>query len=166
MDLPVDAQLDTTETAFIIRVTGGGGAAILGVADGINPENNSGGTGVHGIGGGRDNLSRGVVGEGDLGVVGVGHIGVHGVGLVGVSGKADGPNALAGRFEGDVEVTGDIRLINADCAEEFEILDAQAIEPGTVMVIDESGALQESREAYDKKVAGVISGAGGLRAIC
>ena len=50
MDLPVDAQLDTTETAFIIRVTG-----------------------------------------------------------------------------------GDIRLNNADCAEEFEILDAQAIEPGTAM---------------------------------
>jgi hypothetical protein len=28
---------------------------------------------------------------------------------------------LAGYFEGDVEVTGDIRLTNADCAEDFDI---------------------------------------------
>ena len=164
VDLPVDAQFPAIETAFTIRNPGTGGVAIEGIADGINPENNSGGTGVRGIGGGRANLSRGVVGEGDVGVVGSGRIGVYGAGSeVGVSGKAEGPNALAGRFEGDVEVTGDIRLVNADCAEEFDILDAKAIEPGTIMVIDESGALQQSRQAYDKKVAGVISGARGYR---
>ena len=32
--------------------------------------------------------------------------------------------------------------------------------PGTVVVIDECGALRQGYEAYDKKVAGVISGAG------
>jgi hypothetical protein len=33
------------------------------------------------------------------------------------------------------------------------------IEPGTVMVLGEEGALQPSHQAYDKCVAGVISGA-------
>jgi hypothetical protein len=164
LDFPFFAQFPTTESAFTIQAPGGGGVAIEGVADGINPENNSGGTGVKGIGGGRGNFSRGVFGEGDIGVVGSGRVGVYGAASeAGVWGKAEGPVALAGRFEGDVEVTGDIRLVNADCAEEFDISDAEAIEPGTVMVIDEKGALQQSRQAYDKKVAGVISGARGYR---
>jgi len=72
-------------------------------------------------------------------------------------------NRTAGRFEGDVEVTGDIRLTNADCAEDFDVLEAEQVEPGTVMVIDETGALQQSQKAYDKKVAGVVSGAGGYK---
>jgi hypothetical protein len=55
---------------------------------------------------------------------------------------------------------GDIVLQNADCAEEFDIAAAENVEPGTVMVLDQEGKLQQSREAYDKKVAGVISGAG------
>jgi hypothetical protein len=37
------------------------------------------------------------------------------------------------------------------------------IEPGTVMVINQTGNLQESYQAYDKKVAGVVSGAGTYR---
>lgn len=67
---------------------------------------------------------------------------------------------LAGRFDGDVEVTGDIRLVNADCAEDFDIAGLERVEPGTVMVIDTEGALRQSDHAYDKRVAGVISGAG------
>ncbi|WP_167092222.1 hypothetical protein [Bacillus sp. Ab-1751] len=70
---------------------------------------------------------------------------------------------LAGYFFGDVEVTGDIRLVNADCAEDFDVLEAEHVEPGTVMVINETGALQESRVSYDKRVAGVISGAGNYK---
>jgi len=65
---------------------------------------------------------------------------------------------------GDVEVTGDIRLSNADCAEDFDVSGAEEIEPGTVMVIDEEGALRESSRAYDKTVAGVVSGGGDYRA--
>jgi hypothetical protein len=64
---------------------------------------------------------------------------------------------------GDVEVTGDIRLLNADCAEDFDVAGAEEIEPGTVMVIDEGGALKRSQQAYDKRVAGVVSGAGSLK---
>jgi hypothetical protein len=76
---------------------------------------------------------------------------------VGVHGKG---RRLAGFFEGDVEVTGDIRLTNADCAEDFEVSGAAKLEPGTVMVLTNEGTLSASRHAYDKRVAGVISGAG------
>ncbi|HJQ33111.1 MAG TPA: hypothetical protein VJ866_13065 [Pyrinomonadaceae bacterium] len=57
---------------------------------------------------------------------------------------------------------GDIILKNADCAEEFDVTSA-ALDAGTVMVLDGEGALRESTEAYDKKVAGVLSGAGEYR---
>jgi hypothetical protein len=81
-----------------------------------------------------------------------------GIGVVGFS-----TNGLAGRFIGNVEVTGDIRLVNADCAEDFDILGTETIEPGTVMVLTPEGALQQSQQAYDKRVVGVISGAGNLK---
>jgi hypothetical protein len=68
--------------------------------------------------------------------------------------------AAAGRFFGNVEVTGDIQLLNADCAEDFDIADAESVEPGTVMVLGDGGPLQRSHQAYDKRVAGVVSGAG------
>jgi hypothetical protein len=66
---------------------------------------------------------------------------------------------------GDINLTGDLKLAPTatDCAEEFDTADALAIEPGTVVVIDDEGALRESREAYDRKVAGVVSGAGECR---
>ena len=57
----------------------------------------------------------------------------------------------------------DVVLAGGDCAEDFDILGAEKFEPGTVMVIDQEGALQQSQQAYDKRVAGVISGAGDLR---
>jgi hypothetical protein len=55
---------------------------------------------------------------------------------------------------------GDIIFGNADCAEEFDVAPAQEAEPGTVMVLGEDGALLQSTKPYDKKVAGVVSGAG------
>jgi hypothetical protein len=64
---------------------------------------------------------------------------------------------------GDVEVTGDIRLLGADCAENFDVSEAEAAEPGTVMVIDQEGTLKPSEQAYDKRVAGVVSGAEGYK---
>ena len=47
-----------------------------------------------------------------------------------------------------------------DCAEEFDVYGADKVEPGTVMVLGNEGALSASQQAYDKRVAGVISGAG------
>src|SRR5262249_39485069 len=52
-------------------------------------------------------------------------------------------------------MTGDIILHNADCAEEFDVASLDGIEPGTVMVIGDEGALQPSTEEYDKRVVGV-----------
>jgi hypothetical protein len=49
-------------------------------------------------------------------------------------------------------------LTGADCAEEFNVTAAET-EPGTVMVLDQAGALRPSEQAYDKRVARVISGA-------
>ncbi len=57
-------------------------------------------------------------------------------------------------------------MTGADCAEEFDIAqpaEAVEIEPGTVMVLDQEGGLRQSQRAYDKRVAGVISGAGDYR---
>jgi hypothetical protein len=65
---------------------------------------------------------------------------------------------MAGFFEGNIQVTGEIRLDGADFAEEFSV--PAEIEVGTVMVIDDSGDLAVSHGPYDKRVAGVIAGAG------
>lgn len=59
--------------------------------------------------------------------------------------------------------SGDIILRNADCAEEFAIANAAEISPGTVMVLGDSSELQASSRAYDKRVVGVISGAGAYK---
>lgn len=118
--------------------------AIFGVS---HSSNNGGVIGINDAGGwgviGRSNTNTGVSGESDTGI--------------GVRGKG---GRLAGFFEGDVEVTGDIRLANADCAEDFDVSGAAKVEPGTVMVLGDEGALFESQQTYDKRVAGVISGAG------
>jgi hypothetical protein len=80
--------------------------------------------------------------------------------------KKEGAIGHAGFFVGNVEVTGnltvdgDIFVPGADCAEHFEIAGLEEAEPGTVMVIDDHGALTQSRQAYDRSVAGVVSGAG------
>jgi len=54
----------------------------------------------------------------------------------------------------------DVVLSGGDCAEDFEVADSEAVDPGTVMVIDGEGALAPCQSAYDKRVTGVISGAG------
>jgi hypothetical protein len=93
----------------------------------------------------------------------------HGIGVFGSSGGE------AGHFEGAVTVNGDAMVTGTlsvqtdivllaggqDFAEQFEL--AEQLQPGTVVVIDRDGALRESDRAYDKKVAGVISGAGSCR---
>jgi hypothetical protein len=69
----------------------------------------------------------------------------------------------AGYFDGDVTVTGhvtaaDVILSGADCAEEFDA--ACELEPGWVAVMDQNGSLTPCVSAYDKRVVGVVSGAG------
>ena len=64
---------------------------------------------------------------------------------------------------GSITVEDDIILAGADCAEDFEIGDDAPSEPGTVMVINDDGRLCQSQKAYDRRVAGILSGAGSLR---
>ncbi|MBK7353404.1 MAG: hypothetical protein IPI97_01275 [Nitrosomonas sp.] len=83
-----------------------------------------------------------------------------------IFGKKEGSSGFAGFFDGNVWVSkkltvgDDIVLANADCAEDFNVAGEVKVEPGTVMVLGNEGALFESHQAYDKRVAGVISGAG------
>jgi hypothetical protein len=95
--------------------------------------------------------------------------------------RFDGTNSLlrigALGNEGDVHVldnagvasiqldggSGDIILRNADCAEEFDVAGDDLVQPGTVVVLDDDGAVRPSRRAYDRRVAGIVSGAGDLR---
>jgi hypothetical protein len=59
--------------------------------------------------------------------------------------------------------TGDIKLSGADCAEDFEVEEQEALEPGSVMAIADDGKLRRCAQAYDRRVAGVISGAGSYK---
>jgi hypothetical protein len=58
-----------------------------------------------------------------------------------------------------LEITG-----GADLAEPFAMADVESARPGTVLVIDElePGQLRVSDRAYDTRVAGIVSGAGGV----
>jgi hypothetical protein len=64
---------------------------------------------------------------------------------------------------GTLSVAKDVILTGADCAEHFDLVQDARCEPGTVMTISTDGALDASAHAYDKKVAGVVSGAGSFR---
>jgi len=128
-----------------------GGAGVLGQSTAW--------VGVHGISTGK---GHGVIGE---------TTGEHAPGGAGVIGKSKnwigvlGQGPTAGRFEGNVQVTGDITLEGGgDCAEEFDVSCVDKVEPGTVMVLSSTeGELEPGSRAYDKRVAGVASGASGFR---
>ena len=59
--------------------------------------------------------------------------------------------------------SGDIVLENADCAEDFDTAGSLPVEPGSTLVLDSEGRVRESQEEYDRRVVGVVSGAGALR---
>jgi hypothetical protein len=176
----------TTDNPIALGVLGHnrkGGIAVQGLSDGVGS----------GFLGGKDpqfHQHAGVYGESDQqGVMGLTTVpkgtGVYGGGTtaakgdqigvrgetatgVGVQGQSFGPG-LAGKFigrlrvEGDVEVTGDVTLIAGnDCGEHFQV-SGTSPEPGTVMCICEDGTLTASNRAYDRKVAGVVSGAGSFK---
>lgn len=96
-------------------------------------------------------------------------IGVKGMSKSGIGLWGEGPRA-AGWFNGNVHVTGqidaggDITCANgSDCAEYFDVAGQAAVDAGTVMILGEDGMLLESQREYDKRVAGVVSGAGSYR---
>jgi hypothetical protein len=148
---------------------------------GVSGINTGSGPGVYGRNGssitGASAKSCGVYGESDSGegVHGetmakeaAGVSGINTGGGTGVYGRSSGGSGDAGYFQGNVTVTGnltssDVKLSGGDCAEEFDVHASESIEPGSVVVFDEEGALTISQSAYDKRVVGVISGAGSFR---
>ncbi len=115
-------------------------------------------THLHGIYGVCHNPNgAGVFATNDRGGFGVQAVSEDGTGLIAKGGT------LAARFEGDIEVTGDVRLVNADCAEDFDVLQPDQADAGTVMVLAGEGTLEPSTRPYDRRVAGVVSGAGAYR---
>lgn len=138
----------------------------------------------------KSNSGQGVVGESTTnnGVYGISHS----AGAAAVAGRnlASDAQRLAGYFDGDVSVTGhishggmtttgdisvggkinvtgtvtayDLICPGADCAEMFQT-DGDAIDAGTVMVVGEDERLSPCSNAYDPRVAGVVSGAEGYR---
>jgi hypothetical protein len=120
-------------------------------------------------------LSRGTTGgditlyqeDGDGGIVldgdngGDGEIRVYdqsGNTTVRIVGEDSGGN---GRVITDVlEITG-----GADLSENFDVNGAESVDPGMVVCIDpvDAGKLVKSHSSYERTVAGVVSGAGGIR---
>jgi hypothetical protein len=68
------------------------------------------------------------------------------------------------QVQGNLEVSGDVLLTTGgDIAERFEAESSAACEPGIVMVMGEHGTLVPCNRKCDKRVVGVVSGAGRLR---
>ncbi|HEY3411824.1 MAG TPA: hypothetical protein VGM51_02075 [Armatimonadota bacterium] len=125
---------------------------------GVWGANDGNGAGVQGNSGGGD----GVIGFSNATI----HAGVSGINLTtgyGVYGQSNG-GGYAGYFAGLTHV-GILEISGgSDVAEKFSV--AGAAQPGTVVSIDteHAGALRLSTGAYDRTVAGVISGANHLSA--
>lgn len=86
-------------------------------------------------------------------------------------GPPAGNNGCAARFKGNVEVRSlstDETVIELgeglDYAEGFDVSDKAEIIPGSVLIIDPDnpGSLKLSNKPYDKRVAGIVTGANGL----
>lgn len=170
---PTDSGVWGNNTGGGHGVTGSTGAAgagygvygISSASDGVHGVCNSDASGVAGI----SDKGTGIYGRGgkNAGVFD-GSVQVNGSlaaqALTGDKGNALAVNSSV-QVTGNVTVTGTLTadtdiVLGADCAEEFDVACAVEAEPGTVMVINHDGALEPSRRAYDKMVAGVISGAG------
>jgi hypothetical protein len=72
----------------------------------------------------------------------------------------DNAGRISIRMDGN---SGDIVLSNADCAEDFDASSADPVEPGSVVVLDDIGSVRMATRAYDRRVAGIVAGAGDRR---
>jgi hypothetical protein len=119
----------------------------------------TGGAGVMG-----QALGAGVIGDSEtwMGVYGTSKSTTGGAGVMGE--HTAGGNA--GFFKGnvvisaDLVVEGDIQLTGADLAEQFEVDGGAVADPGSVVVLARGDAVRPCNQAYDRRVAGIVSGAG------
>ena len=83
--------------------------------------------------------------------------------------KKAGTAGDAGFFEGNVHITGtctvdlDVLCTGADLAEQFEVVGDCDAQPGSVVVLAGDDRVRISESPYDRRVAGVVSGAGSYR---
>ncbi len=168
----------------------GGGYGIFGQTGNTTAENAAGvygkndGVGIGVFGQNRTTRAAAVLGRNDGGGDGVAGYSTAGSGA-GVYGFTDRSNGVGGRFTnfaGGVALriegltsTDSLRILRgADLSEQFVVKsvvdsaeDAQAeqVQPGMVVSIDpaSAGRLVVSSRTYDRRVAGIISGAGGLK---
>ena len=96
-------------------------------------------------------------------ILATGDTAAQGPGKLNIRNLITGKDVLAIDVNGTLNVSGDIVMPASDFAEDFAVDGSDAIEPGTVVVLDGNGVLRASDESYDKKVAGVVSGAGDYR---
>jgi hypothetical protein len=145
-----------------INLSGGSAGGVLTVKD------DAGASAVYlaasGAGGGFQYLYKA---NGNIGVqldgdnTGAGYIGVYGTnGSILI--------ALDGQSSGDGRISCDVLQINggSDLSEKFDITSIHdAIKPGMIVSIDpdKPGDLAVTHKAYDRTVAGIISGAGGVK---
>lgn len=146
----------------VTGITAGGYAGVYGTSDngygmfGLV----SGGAPRAGMYGRNDGSGYGVFGQSTTNGTGVFGLSVDGTGVYGSS-----TNGYAAEFNGRtrtnlLEISG-----GADLAERFDVSGEAEVEPGTLMVIDAAnpGQLKPSDSAYDTRVAGIVSGAGGVK---
>ena len=131
--------------------------------------------------------------SGNYGYLGTANYGVYGRGAAdryGVGADSDGPTGQAiravhtssgnsgvlgtathaGLFQGSVQVNGNLTTCvltitgGCDLAEPFQ-MSGENIPPGSVVIIDEEnpGHLKQATRAYDTRVAGIVSGANGVK---
>jgi hypothetical protein len=154
--------------------TGNGKAGVAGVCDSGN------GNGVygrsktqHGVLGITSSASRpGVLGQNDGTGPGVeGHskneagvrgVSTHGTGVVGIGGTFAAEFVGHVRVQGNIGISGDVILSGADYAEALSTKDL-AIEAGCVVAIGADGGIHLCDRDYDSSVAGIVSGAGGVK---
>jgi hypothetical protein len=171
----------------VVGISNGAGVGVLGQSnsnDGVSGSTNSAGhSAVFGFNGARGQVPDGLNRPAGNGVWG--HTTVEKG--AGVTGSVDanlsqaagvvGIGPTAGRFFGNVEVTGSLTVdrdiqvagdlflagTGKDLAEQFDVEAAAPREPGTLMVIGERGTLVPCTAGYDKRAIGVVSGARTLK---
>lgn len=118
-------------------------------------------------------IDDGIVNTPGRGEIECGHIRVNGTSHgqpaanfsshVGIEGNLDVTGNI-NVLTGDLVVRkGDIQLVGADCAEDFDVLDDVEAVPGSVMVLRADGKLVPSSQPYDRRAVGIVSGAGSYR---
>lgn len=147
----------TSDNWIAVRGTSGSGTGVMGqssTGDGVFGESGSG-VAIHGKGNKAGQFDGGVDVNGVLSAN-------EGLNLKGVI-NATGTMNISGDINAgsNVVVAGDMTFAGGDCAEDIDaVVD---IEPGTVVVVDDAGMLRQCDLEYDKKVLGVVSGAGNLK---